>query len=215
MGCASKGAQHVSSPLDQLDPLSKEKHVLALAESGLCIHEDELIHFLSHDKDATIRGLAARGLGLIHTSKAKDALIHSMKKDPSGEVRATAVQCLITFPEKLPFLSLEGALKDKDPRVRENGSFLIGKMGGKEIIPLVAPLLADPAWRVRLSAAWALKRSQSNKARIPLEEALNKENELVVSSMIQDALAFLPKKDEGGEVQNQKISSPSHEPSNP
>jgi HEAT repeat protein len=105
------------------------------------------------DRDPEVRSWVAYLLGRCRDARAGKWLA-SLAADPEPEVRASAAEALGPCPNATILARL---LHDDHPLVRANAAKAVGRAGLAELASELAPLLRDPRWSVRQSAALSLK----------------------------------------------------------
>ena len=105
------------------------------------------------DRDPEVRSWVAYLLGRCRDARAGEWLA-SLAADPEPEVRASAAEALGALPNAAILARL---LDDDHSLVRASAAKAVGRAGLAELAGGLTPLLRDPRWWVRQSAALSLK----------------------------------------------------------
>ncbi|QQQ79297.1 fumarate reductase/succinate dehydrogenase flavoprotein subunit [Saccharothrix sp. 6-C] len=105
------------------------------------------------DPDAPVRSAAIRGL----VSLREHALVAAAATDPRRELRVQAAEGLGVVGDPASAGTLGALAGDPDPLVRAAALEAVGRIGRPAALrDVVVAGLADPAWQVRVGAAWAV-----------------------------------------------------------
>src|SRR4051812_12508630 len=138
--------------------------------------------------DATMRGVAAFGLGLSQPVSALDPLIAALR-DATSSVRANAAWALGRIDNGRALAPLVGLFRDADAKVREAAVVAAGRIDSSSTVAaLIRVLQNDESPRVRRVAAWALGQKEAREAVDVLGTTLGKESDPRVREMIVWAL---------------------------
>ena len=124
------------------------------------------------DEDQYVRAAAARSLGKIKSQKAGYALVNAFQ-DGHWFVRLNSRNALLEI-DKPAVEYLIKALNDKNPQVRWQAAWALGRIKTEKAVELLIEALGDSDWMVRDEAAVALVRINSKEAIEPLKEALKR-----------------------------------------
>ncbi|MDD2716933.1 MAG: HEAT repeat domain-containing protein [Candidatus Wallbacteria bacterium] len=144
----------------KLDLKSKEweKRFLALQELQFFpayVVEDLLIGCLD-DRNENVRYMAIKALGKVKSAKSIDQLIQSFA-DPNPLIRLQILESLGKIGDKRCVDYLIQFMQDeKDIRVRATAIMVLGQLGNKSHVPMIAIYLKDADERVRANAIEAL-----------------------------------------------------------
>ncbi len=156
---------------------------------------EPLIQALS-DEENEVRGAAAEALGKIKDERAVEPLIQDLKDDDSS-IRVNACDALGELKDPRAVDPLILALRDDDSKVHVCAEFSLGDIGSPSVDPLIQ-VLQDKNYRVRSGAAYALGRTEDQRAVMPLIQALSDE-EVSVRSNAAEAL---------GEIKDERAVEP-------
>jgi HEAT repeat protein len=138
--------------------------------------------------DASMREVAAFGLGLSQPVSALDPLIAALR-DATSSVRANAAWALGRIETGRAVAPLIGLFRDADPKVREAAVVATGRIdSSSSVAALMRVLQNDESPRVRRVAAWALGQKEAHEAIDVLGTALGKDSDPRVREMIVWAL---------------------------
>ena len=150
---------------DEQDWLERRNRVLDARNRG---DESYLIAALV---DPDHRGLAADGLGEVGSEAAVEPLLRLLAaSDPHVRVSACRALGKVGSEEALPRLR-DLALEDEDPMARMWAIGALADIGDPKGVELILPMLLDPSWRVRYTAAMALGELGDPRAAEPLRSA--------------------------------------------
>jgi twitching motility protein PilT len=185
------------------------------------IDRTNVISGLLQDEDVNVRRAAARIIGEIDTPKILDNIFVYMQdddwwvresvvksltrlKDPDvypaavellrhsdPALRRYAIDILVNLENNQAVESLLMLLKDADWWVRERAAIALGKLGSKDVIPMLADLLAIP--KLRPAAAEAMGNIGDQSAVQPLLNHLqdsNTESRLAILSALEKIKSF-------------------------
>jgi HEAT repeat protein len=144
-----------------------------------------LLAGLVKSPDAGLRQLAARSLAELRTPEAV-ALLAPLLDDPHRELRVFAREALIRLAD---VEALRGAVRRAvmqvltaaGPRGREQAAAVVGALRHEPAAARLLQLLDDDAARVRVAAAWALRRLAVPATASALLERVRKETDRVRS----------------------------------
>jgi len=111
-------------------------------------------------RDAYVRCLAARELGVLNDSRAVEPLIAALK-DSNADIRVIAASALSRLKDRRAVEPLMATLKDSDARVRLVAAGALGDLKDPRAIEPLKVLLADPDDFVRKVAAEAIKKIEA------------------------------------------------------
>jgi len=111
-------------------------------------------------RDAYVRCLAARELGVLNDSRAVEPLIAALK-DSNADIRVIAASALSRLKDHRAVEPLMATLKDSDARVRLVAAGALGDLKDPRAVEPLKVLLADPDDFVRKVAAEALKKIEA------------------------------------------------------
>jgi HEAT repeat protein len=190
----------------QLSAADNERLLAALASTDVCVRELSVRLVAGQRKnetvtaaliarltspDASMRGVAAFGLGLSQPAAAVEPLIAALR-DATSSVRANAAWALGRIENGRAVASLIGLFRDADPKVREAAVVATGRIdSSSSVAALMRVLQNDESPRVRRVAAWALGQKEAREAVDVLGTALGKDSDPRVREMIVWALGNL------------------------
>ena len=111
-------------------------------------------------RDAYVRCLAARELGVLNDSRAVEPLIAALK-DSNADIRVIAASALSRLKDRRAVEPLMATLKDSDARVRLVAAGALGDLKDRHAVEPLKVLLADPDDFVRKVAAEAIKKIEA------------------------------------------------------
>ncbi|MFN2637444.1 MAG: HEAT repeat domain-containing protein [Gemmatimonadaceae bacterium] len=143
------------------------------------------------NNDASVKEVAAFGLGLAQPTSAVDPLIQSLR-DASPGVRANAAWALGRIDNGRALASLVNLFRDDAEIVREAAVIAVGHMESTSTVgALVRVLREDNAASVRRVAAWALGEAEAREAGPALSAALAQDADTRVREMAAWALGSI------------------------
>ncbi|MDB5390503.1 MAG: repeat protein [Planctomycetaceae bacterium] len=179
------------------DPASGEMPRQAIAEAlGRTGHADASDALLrgTSDKDETLRGLCAIGLGAIHSRDSVIRLL-DLLTDGSNTVRNLAERSLLQMPEAISQFGIEcliELLEHPVPLSRSPAARLLGlTQDPRGLVPLVKHLKQDKQWLVRMWAAKGLGDLGSDSAFDDLAERLQNDEKNRVRAAAAEAIGKL------------------------
>lgn len=145
--------------------------------------------FMLGDPDAAVRAAAAQVLVELPLPGARDALLELLP-DPSRPVHRLAREALVSIGRDTvePAAAL---LTDVDPRRREDGSYILGRLGSDASFEKHVALLEDDDWDVVRQAADSLRLIGRAEAGPALLQALIRINRHGQSAHTGDALSAI------------------------
>lgn len=147
---------------------------------------EPLVETMRSDASATMRSEAAGLLGDLGDIRAVPLLIDAMERDADATVRLWAADSLGVLGDARSVEPLIAALGDSDPGVRETVVRALGRLaealGSPHALAAFVPMLRDPDWGTRQSAAEMLMRLDANDAdqaeRLLLADLQNEDAEI-------------------------------------
>lgn len=130
------------------------------------------------DPDWSVRTAAAEALGAIGEARVAGAILDLLgrpdaprDREAAAGVRASVVTALARLGTPA-VAALTGALRDRNPRIREAAIEALGAIGSPAATTALAPALDDDRSSVRQAAAAAIGRSGAEEAAVVLGPAL-------------------------------------------
>jgi len=152
--------------LQHPNPSARHHAAHVLGKIGDSRAVDALIDALQ-DTDVTVLSKTIFTLGQLGDVKAVPAIVQLLGHE-HHEVQTTVTNALERFgAAPQPFL-IE-ALRHERWQVREQSADILGLIGNREIVPLLANLLTDEHWQVRFSAVTALGHLGGTQAKAALQ----------------------------------------------
>jgi HEAT repeat protein len=152
------GGPGVTALLNALS--DKDAYVRYVAIQGLAYTRDKRatapLRTALHDRDQKIRAHAALALGCRNDTTAIGDLLRLLKSDASSMVRTDAAMALGVMKAGPAVEGLIGALKDRDPSVRECAALALASIHDPRAVPPLIPLLQDKDAQVRLAGTRSL-----------------------------------------------------------
>ena len=172
--------------LDSPDDKKRVDAVRLLAMDDIHLSQRFLLKALG-DKDLTVRGEAAKALGLGQSLAAVPAMIEWLS-DADPRVRATAAEVLgdIGGPEATQ--ALTRSLGDADPAVRQRAVKALGKIGMRGnlgVVVALIPRLEDDKSDVRRETVDQLEQLGDRRAVIPLVSRFSDTSRDVVKAAVR------------------------------
>ncbi len=180
--------ERLVAALDSADPCVRELSVRILGgqEKNQTVVTALLTRLSS--SDATIREVAAFGLGLMQPPSAVDPLLGALRDVASG-VRANAAWALGRHENGRALAALVGLFNDASDTVREAAVVAAGRIDSNSTVgALLRVLQNDSSPNVRRVAAWALGQHGAREANDAMARQLDKEPDASVREMIVWAL---------------------------
>ncbi len=141
--------------------------------------------------DASIREVAAFGLGLSEPAAALEPLIRTLRDESPG-VRANSAWALGRMENGRALAPLTGMFRDNAQLVREAAVVAVGHMESTASVPaLIRVLREDQAAPVRRVAAWALGKTEAREGVSALASALARDADVRVREMSAWALGSI------------------------
>jgi HEAT repeat protein len=210
---------HLSLNSGKLPPEDIERLMAGLASDDACVRElavrilgtqkDEpsspvarglIVRLVSND--ASLREVAALGLGYIEPSSAIDPLIRALR-DASPAVRANSAWALGRIEVGRALRPLIDLFDDDATLVREAAIVAVGRMESTSTVPaLIRVVRQDDAPSVRRVAAWALGNIESREAVQELARALGQDADARVREMSAWALGNIEDKSGSAALSN-------------
>jgi HEAT repeat protein len=152
----STGQTEVSETIDHLDREERIRAVRKLTRRSDAKVVGRLASVIGEDHDATIRAMAAIGLGKVRVDEAKEALIVALS-DENGLVRRRAVQGLGRMWGRDAIEPLSAVLlEDADPANRREAALRLGQMRIEETFEILSQAQSDTDPSVRRAVEHAI-----------------------------------------------------------
>jgi cyclophilin family peptidyl-prolyl cis-trans isomerase/HEAT repeat protein len=136
-----------------VDALARYQAARRLTGSQVPIAERALLSSLESDESPIVRARAATALvefAGVPGGTAAAGLERAFRSDQDLGVRWHAMWTIYRgYARHAGLALLESALHDRSELVRIQAVRALGARGGKALVPVLAPLLADPSWRVQ------------------------------------------------------------------
>ena len=143
-----------------------------LAALGIPSSLEPLVAALGH-RDPQVRTEAAQALGGFGDRAAIEPLI-ALLEDSTPSVKVAAIESLKTLGINIDTISTR--LQSSDWRTRADAANLSGRMGIKEVVPLLITALHDPEVATQLESIKALAKLKDHRATESLISVLDDEN---------------------------------------
>lgn len=185
--------------LNDEDTVVQASAIGALARTGMASVDPLLEVLASPTASESNKGHAAWGLAFIG-AQAKDRLYPAYNSD-SAEVRSAVVGAIAKVAEEnrndtQALDLLVNALNDSVADVRSEAAAVLGNLKYQPAVPALIELLEHPEGETRKSAALSLMKIGDRNALIPLQTALEQENEPNIKKAIALSISLLQKQTE-------------------
>jgi HEAT repeat protein len=151
-----------------------------------------LVRNFANDSPEPVRLRTIEVLGMLRSRDSVPALAWALDKEANPELRWRAAYGLgLSGDRTLAFEPLKKALKDKSPRVRRAAMAALGRLGGTESVPLIAPGAKSEDPVVRAEAVRALGMTR-DKTALPALLAAAKDQHPAVRATAVAALGAIP-----------------------
>lgn len=170
---------------------------------------------LSHDENTHVRKEAILALGKIHVATLKDTLQYILQRENIAELRAVAVESLVSLRDTSVVGSLRKALTDSAVIVRQSAIAALNKIWTASSTQSVLNAMQDPDEKVRYIATQIAAIRQIANARVPMRRALGDQSPwvraeaargiaLLADTAAVDALIGLLKRYDGADAEAAK-----------
>jgi len=138
------------------------------------------------DRFAALEALASR------TDSEAQRILTALLVDRTTTIRSQVLNALVEARGPLPLLAARTGLGDPNPEVRSDAADLLRLVGTRQDVPRLLIALEDRDWRVRSSAADALREIRDRRAFEPLARHMATDRHWVVRRDAATALGGLP-----------------------